>query len=104
MIYITVKADYDGHPIKDTYSGEIALCCAGLSKEFQLKIKIWNIDYEKIILMSPAERLENRELIELLDLEGVDICRGILKELGGEVKIQYYSEGRLKFTDFLSER
>jgi hypothetical protein len=96
MIYLTIKADYEGEVIKNTYDNGIFVNSSNLSDELCDQIKKWNINYIKIIPMDYSDRILNNGLISDLDEEGVNICNSILVELGSETKIQYYSEGKMK--------
>ena len=96
MRYLTLSADYHGPMIQD---GERTLTCEelGIGEELCRKLIEWNEKYKKVISLSMEDRNEFALYIQNLDSEGISLSRSIVKEMKGEVKIKYYSEGRLKY-------
>ena len=97
MRYLSFMADYKGSCLKDDYDNEIDLGYFGLSKEMLNKIHIWNKKYSQLIPLSEDERSSFNKEIDILDAEGINICNELKEIIFEEVKIRYFSEGKLKY-------
>ena len=96
MRYLTVSADFNSSGVKDLDTGELDNTDLGLSDNLWSIIQEWNTEYRPIIKMSMEERAAVRERIDELDQRGLRVCKLIADELG-DVKVDYYSEGLLKW-------
>lgn len=102
MKYLTIMPDYTGSCIKDDFSGEpIDLDSMELPEDFLEKILSWQSAYRKIIPLPEEERKKLFEEIENLDNQGINIARKLIKLKN--VKVRYFSEGKLKYIYFTEE-
>ncbi|MGL4427020.1 MAG: hypothetical protein ACRCUQ_04630 [Alphaproteobacteria bacterium] len=102
MKYLTIMPDYTGSCIKDDFSGEfVDLESMELPKDLLEEILNWHSDYRKIIPLSEKERNESLEEIEKLDIRGINIAKKLIKLKN--IKIKYFSEGKLQYIYFIDE-
>lgn len=97
MRYIVVTADYNSTGVKEKDGLWLSDSTFKLSEPLWNRIANWVTDYSSIIMMDMPERNVNKQKIADLDKEGLEICKMIKIEKDGEVKVEYYSEGKLEF-------
>lgn len=99
MKYLIISADYKTTGIKDKYSGEVCQADLGVSDSLWADISAWVEEYAVITLMTPEERITEYALnkINELDNKGLELAERFKKELKNDVKISYFSEGKLKY-------
>lgn len=97
MKYYTLSADYLDVSIVETAMGRVEINDLAVSPELRDAVVNWNERYQTIIPMEMSERslTSNSVIINELDKEGLELADRIKSELPEEVKVGYYSEGRL---------
>jgi hypothetical protein len=97
MRYLILDADYMSTGIKDEFAGFLDQEDLGVSDELWSDISKWVRSYGAITMMSPDERVspESIRLIDNLDNEGLQFIERLTDEIKSEVKIRYFSEGKL---------
>ncbi|MGL5720597.1 MAG: hypothetical protein ACRCYP_07410 [Alphaproteobacteria bacterium] len=102
MKYLSIMPDYTGSCIKDDFSGEfVDLESMDLPKDFLEEILNWHSAYRKIIPLSEKERNKSLDEIEKLDIHGINIARKLIKLKN--IKVKYFSEGKLEYIYFTEE-
>ena len=98
MRYLTLAADYTQSPLRDDFIGPVVPEEVGLPWELGDQLRDWNVRYRAIIPLDVNDRTGGpaSELIDALDREGLGLAESIRTALG-DVKIRYYSEGRLRY-------
>ena len=98
MRYLTVVADYTQSPLRDDYIGTVVPEEIGLSWELGAQLRDWNDRYRAILPLDAADRVSApaSDLIDVLDDEGLNLADAVSSTLQ-DVKVRYYSEGRLRF-------
>lgn len=98
MRYLTLIADYTQSPLRDDFVGTVIPEEVGLPWELGERIRDWNRRYRAVIPVEVGERACGpvSELIDKLDEEGLRLSAEIAAALD-EVKVRYYSEGRLRY-------
>lgn len=96
MKYLTMASDYTNSCIRDDFANEIDLKILNLPKDLLNSIISWNEEYKEIMLLDEIDRVKKTSRIEQLDKEGIRLTLGLTKFLK-DVKIRYYSEGKLKY-------
>lgn len=98
MRYLTVVADYTQSPLRDDYIGTVVPEEIGLSWELGAQLRDWNDRYRAIIPIDLTDRTSGpaSDLINELDDEGLKLADAISSILQ-DVKVRYYSEGRLRY-------
>jgi hypothetical protein len=98
MRYLTLIADYTQSPLRDDFVGTVVPEEIGLPWELGDRLRDWNGRYRAVIPIDVAERARGpvSELIDELDEEGLRLAAEIASALD-EVKVRYYSEGRLRY-------
>lgn len=99
MRYLTLAAEYTGSCIKDDFSGQLEYSTLRLNDELSEELESWNEEYKKIIPLDIESRKLISNTIDALDEVGISLARKLAKSIQGEVKIKYYSEGRLKYIE-----
>ena len=94
MRYLIIDGCYGGTGIRDKYNGGyIEPIELSLSEIHISQISKWVHRYNNEFL----SQYSNKELIDLLDKEGVEIARFLRENYSGEIKIEYYSDAKLKY-------
>lgn len=95
-MYLTLIPNYTQSCIKDDFNGIIDINALGLPKELISEINIWHTKYREIIPLSMEQRHIMSSEIEKLDEQGILIAKSIKKFSSRNIKIKYFSEGKLK--------
>ncbi|MDQ3023830.1 MAG: hypothetical protein M3R04_05515 [bacterium] len=61
------------------------------------RLQSWTARYQPIVRISDRDQFA--DVIEQLDIEGLDIAREIQRELGEVYEIRYYSEGNYRYIE-----
>lgn len=98
MRYLTLTADYTPSALRDDFVGTVVPAEIGLTWELGDRIRDWNARYRAVIPIDVVERAYGplSALIDELDEEGLRLAAEIAEELD-DVKVRYYSEGRLRY-------
>ena len=96
-MYLSFMTSYNGTCLVDDYNNESTINDFNLPNKIIEKINDWNEKYSKIIPMSEDDRQIHNSEIEELDSEGIKICIDIKNAFSEEIKIRYFSEGKLKY-------
>ena len=96
MRYLTLDANYQSSGIRDIDGNYLTKANLGSSEVLWDEIQNWVKAYNPIIMMDEEERKKNLSIIQQLDNQGLTICEKLIRELGSNIKIEYYSEGELK--------
>lgn len=97
MKYLIVDADFRSTGIRDEFKGDLTKNELKLSDKLWNELSAWVEKYSKIIPLDISER--EKKKINKLDEEGFKLIEKIKNELNEEIKIRYYSEGKLKFIE-----
>jgi hypothetical protein len=96
MRYLTLSTDYNSF-LKDDFDSNFSVKELGIPDSLLDEIIIWYKEYHPYILMDSNERRLKYSEIDKLDLKGKNLALAITKSINEDVKIRYYSEGRLKY-------
>lgn len=85
--------------MRNDFKGELFREDFPLKNELWDEIECWLKRYVKIIPLSLYERKMEKEEIDQLDKQGINIKEKIAQLLGEDIKIRYYSEVYFKHID-----
>lgn len=96
MKYLVVDGMLSGSGIRDYYDGGyVDIEALSLSSELKSKIQVWLEKYEE----QHFDGFADSAAIDLLDCQGIELAKRLLKELG-DVKVEYYSAAKMKKIEF----
>jgi len=94
MRYLIIDGCYGGTGIRDKYNGGyIDLNELNISEGVGLKISKWVSSYNNEFF----NQYSNKELIDALDKEGIEIACSLRESYLGEIKIEYYSDAKRQY-------
>lgn len=97
MRYLTLSADYGELSLRDEQAGAIDVVNLGAPQDLVDELTAWNARYQPIISMEMNERqITAAELIDELDVLGMELAERLAKAIGDGTKVSYYSEGLLQ--------
>ena len=96
MRYLTLKTDFNNF-LKDDFNSDFTFDELEIPNSLLNEIILWYEEYRPYILMDSNERRLKYAEIDKLDLKGKKLASAISKSIKEDVKIRYYSEGRLKY-------
>ena len=97
MRYLILATSYNNNFLYDEFDNDFNIETLKLPSEFILKISEWNSEYKKIIPLSTESRKLKYKEIEDLDSQGIHIAQNLKALMSNEIKIKYFSEGKLEF-------
>ncbi|MFN9025851.1 MAG: hypothetical protein ACK5VX_06630 [Akkermansiaceae bacterium] len=97
MIYLLLAASYRSSPVREEFGEYIESDELNVSDQLKDELRLWSDNYQPVIYLDMNSRKNISNEITELDLKGIFLAGRLASEMGGDVKVKYYSEGLLKF-------